>query len=129
MIKLQTIGIVGTRRRDTMKDKQKLKQFLIERGWNEDVVYVSGGCREGGDRFAEELAREFGLTMVTHYAKWKKNGKFYPSAGFKRNTFIARDSDILIAIVADDRTGGTEDTIEKFKSTRVGKWKQKLHLL
>jgi len=30
-----------------------------------------------------------------------------------RNTLIAKDCTVLIACVAEDRTGGTEDTIKK----------------
>ncbi len=44
-------------------------------------------------------------------ANWKKFGR---AAGFIRNTDIAENSDILIACVSKDRTGGTEDTIKKF---------------
>jgi len=44
-------------------------------------------------------------------ADWKKYGK---ASGFIRNDDIAKDSDVLIACVADDRKGGTEDTIKKF---------------
>jgi len=39
-------------------------------------------------------------------------------AGFKRNTTIAQESDILIACRSLDMTGGTEDTIRKFKKLK-----------
>jgi hypothetical protein len=42
-----------------------------------------------------------------------------PGAGFLRNTDIAKDADVLIAVVAADRTGGTEDTIRKVQ--KMGK--------
>ena len=38
----------------------------------------------------------------------------YAKANYERNTLIARDSDVLIAVVAPDRKGGTEDTIKKW---------------
>jgi len=41
------------------------------------------------------------------------------------NTYIARDSDILIACVSKDRKGGTEDTIKKY--LKLGK--NKLYLV
>jgi hypothetical protein len=44
-------------------------------------------------------------------ANWKKFGR---RAGFVRNTDIAKISTKLIAEVAEDRKGGTEDTISKF---------------
>ena len=42
-------------------------------------------------------------------------------AGFVRNGDIAKDSDVLIACVAPDRTGGTEDTIKKFLKLKTEK--------
>lgn len=70
---------------------------------------MSGGCPLGGDRFAECLARVRGITITIHYPDWKIGRH----AGLLRNTLIAEDADILIALVASDRFGGTEDTIRK----------------
>lgn len=106
------IGIVGSRRRNKPKDKravEKALQAILKR--NRNITIVSGGCPQGGDRFAEELAKKYELTITIFRAKWKKYGRI---AGFKRNTHIAKRSDILIACVAKDRKGGTEDTIKKF---------------
>ena len=45
----------------------------------------------------------------------KKNPRWaYAEINYARNTLIARDADELIAVVAEDRKGGTEDTIKKF---------------
>ena len=55
-------------------------------------------------------------TIYIHNPKWDELGKV---AGFYRNTFIARDSDILIALVAEDRKGGTEDTLKKHKGVQI----------
>ena len=45
----------------------------------------------------------------------KKNPRWaYAEINYARNTLIARDADDLIAVVAEDRKGGTEDTIKKF---------------
>jgi hypothetical protein len=41
------------------------------------------------------------------------------AAGFVRNTKIAEECDVLIAVVASDRLGGTEDTIRK--AEKLGK--------
>ena len=107
---MSVIGIVGSRRRDTEEDYKLVeKQFLVI--YQEGDIIVSGGCHEGGDRFAERIAKKFGLTIVIHYPNWKKHGR---GAGFVRNTKIADNAGKLIACVAADRTGGTEDTIKKF---------------
>ena len=60
---------------------------------------------------AEDLAKQLGYEMVIHPADWKRYGR---GAGFVRNTDIATGSDYLIACVAPDRKGGTEDTVRKF---------------
>jgi hypothetical protein len=107
------IGIVGTRRRNSLYDKEQIKKELLKiLEEYSDVKICSGGCSRGGDYFAEELAKEFKLEIKIYKADWNQYGK---GAGFMRNTDIARDSDILIACVLEDRTGGTEDTIKKFK--------------
>ena len=59
----------------------------------------------------------FTTAILIYYAAWDRLGK---SAGFTRNTDIARDADVLIACVAKDRTGGTEDTIRKWRKFHHG---------
>lgn len=107
------IGIIGTRRRDTGIDLDKVSAaFLYVYSKNENIfTIISGGCPKGGDRFAEIIADDLGVPKVIYYANWEKYGK---AAGFVRNTDIANESDVLIACVASDRKGGTEDTIKKF---------------
>jgi hypothetical protein len=62
------------------------------------------------------LAKERGLSITIHFPKWEEQGK---AAGFIRNTYIAQDCDVLLALVASDRTGGTEDTVKK--ALKLGK--------
>lgn len=123
---MKTIGIIGTRSRDTHVD------FLLV-----EVVFLgiyepgdricSGLCREGGDRFAVMLAEKYQTPKLWFPPKWDdldvpnvrikytKYGKPYnANAGFARNTDIARESEELIACVAINRKGGTEDTITKW---------------
>jgi len=108
-----TLGIIGTRRRDSQADLaavyvevEKLQcLFEIDR-------IVSGGCPQGGDRFAELIAECYGLPITIHRPQWDLYGR---AAGFHRNTNIAWEADVLLAVVAKDRRGGTEDTIRKFQ--------------
>ena len=104
------IGIVGSRRRNSSTDYDLCEKKFLEL-YKEGDWLVSGGCPIGADNFAEKIAKKYGITILIHYPNWNKYGK---SAGFKRNGFIANDSDILISCVALDRKGGTEDTNEKF---------------
>lgn len=115
---MKIIGIVGSRRRNSHEDKEKLIAALDNYVKDIGVSYkiVSGGCPIGADRFAEEIAKARGLTITIHYPDWTSLGKV---AGFARNTKIAEDCDVLIAVVASDRKGGTEDTVTK--ALKLGK--------
>lgn len=107
---MKKIGIIGTRRRDTgialKAVEDKLREIYTEEDW-----IISGGCPKGGDKFANILAKKYGIPILIFYPNWDKYGK---AAGLIRNASIANESDVLIACVAKDRTGGTEDTIKKF---------------
>lgn len=110
---MKTIGIIGTRRRDSLKDFLQVAQVFTEYYERYDSI-CSGLCPQGGDRFAVVLADVCRLEKKQRLwfpAEWERYGK---GAGFKRNIDIANNSDILIACVASDRKGGTEDTIKKF---------------
>jgi len=105
------IGIVGSRKRNSDTDLALVTEAFSEIYRPGDVI-CSGGCPLGGDRFAEVIAKRFGITIIIHHPNWKKFGN---QAGYIRNTKIAKDSTTLIACVSEDRQGGTEDTIRKFE--------------
>jgi hypothetical protein len=121
---MKWIGIVGTRRRDNQDDYVLVHQ-AFRRVWSQGDKIVSGGCPRGGDRFAELIAGTFlpDKILRIHYPDTSKLDpvllKVNPKAAwalinYARNTLVANDADILIACVAPDRKGGTEDTIKKF---------------
>ena len=107
---MKRIGIVGSRRRNSGVDQKATREKFLEIFEDGDWI-VSGGCPKGGDRFAEKIAKDYGIPILIFYPNWKKNGR---GAGFVRNLDIAENSDILVACVTKDRMGGTEDTIKKF---------------
>ena len=89
---------------------------MFVRIYKEGDKIVSGGCPKGGDRFAEIIAKDFNLTkengkLIIYPAEWDKHGK---SAGFKRNTYIAQDADVLIAVITKDRKGTEKIRIKSF---------------
>jgi hypothetical protein len=107
------IGIIGSRRRDTGYDENLVRlafRKVLDTINEDEAIIVSGGCPKGGDRFAELIAKDLSIPIKIFRANWKLGRH----AGFLRNTDIAKESDILIACVVIDRTGGTEDTIKKY---------------
>jgi hypothetical protein len=144
---MTVIGIIGSRKRNDEKDKEvlisKLKELVPLYGGTENVIFCSGHCKKGGDKFAEEIALEiygedFFNKMIIHKPDESELNETllkinpraaYAEINYKRNTLIAKDSDILIALVSIGRRGGAEDTIKKFKKFNPKSWKSKLFLL
>lgn len=105
------IGIVGSRRRNSTEDAIKVKDALMKIIQEGDTL-VSGGCKQGADSFAKIIATFYKIPIEEHKPKYWKYGE---AATHVRNDLIAKDADVLIACVASNRKGGTEDTIKKFK--------------
>lgn len=112
----KVIGIVGSRRRNSAND-HVLCMVAYTKLYSEGDWIVSGGCPNGADSFAESIAKVNGVSIIIHYPNQRRDGM--PGCYFARNTLIARDCDILIALVAKDRKGGTEDTVKK--AIKLGK--------
>lgn len=108
---MKVIGIVGSRRRNSAEDYRAV-ELAFMKIYDEGDQIVSGGCPQGADAFAEHIAKKHQIPIKIYYAEWNRLGK---QAGFARNIDIANEADVLIACVAEDRTGGTEDTIAKFQ--------------
>lgn len=80
---------------------------------DEGMHLVSGGALNGADALAEAFARQKGLPITIHHAKWMmEDGNKDVLAGFARNTRIAEDSEVLLAFW-DGKSTGTIDTCKK----------------
>lgn len=114
------VGIIGARSRNDDCDKAKIRTTLLNiLQQNVIETIISGGAKRGGDRFAEELAKEFGLLTQIFYPKT------YTTSGYlTRNVLIAKHSNILIACtdhnydlldkIMKSKTGGTNFTVKEF---------------
>ncbi len=116
------IGIVGSRRRKSLFDRNLLfrviAQVIKDLPNDETITLVSGGCREGADSFAEEISRAFEIPIIIHPVPTDppiKHRGDYRDRAYARNELIAEDSDFMYALVAPDRTGGTENTLEHMR--------------
>lgn len=118
--KPEVFGIIGSRRRDTEEDYRKTfaiftVMFNVERG---DRI-VSGGCPQGGDRFAERIVEYYGLRerFTVHNPDLSMLNPNLPRHTayviivYDRNQLIADDATILIAVTTPDRKGSAEDDI------------------
>ncbi len=106
------IGIVGSRHR---ADRASVEQVVSE--LPPDAIVVSGGCR-GVDTWAVDAARRRGLGVEVirpNLTGTQHRGEVV-QAYFDRNAVVAERSDRLIAFVAPDRKGGTENTIAAARS-------------
>jgi hypothetical protein len=114
-----TIGIIGSRRRDERADRLAVTTVFSKIYEYGDTI-VSGGCPKGGDCFAEGIATQCDINIRIHYPdKSQLDVRLpyrvaYAKIAYARNELIARDADVLIAVVAPDRKGGTEHTIKCF---------------
>ena len=111
-------GIVGSRRRT---DEASIRAFVRE--LPEGSTVVSGGAK-GPDSWATSEARKCGLEVVEHLPDLRgtRNRIEATERYYARNRLIAQESDVVVAFVAPDRRGGTENTIRHAKELGVPVW-------
>ena len=109
------VGIIGSRRR---ADRASIEACVAE--LDPETVVVSGGA-SGPDQWAVEAAQQRGMSVVVLRPLLDLVRSFGEAvrAYHERNQRIVDHSDRLIAFVAADRRGGTEDTIRR--AMRAGK--------
>ncbi len=107
------LGIVGSRKRNSMKDIELILDKVHE--LNPDKI-VSGGCPVGADAFAETIAHQLNIPFEEFLPNLDSNVPYYKivQSYFARNMRVAENCDVLLALVAPDRKGGTENTIKWF---------------
>ena len=125
------IAIVGSRR---YENKKKIKDFIfkIKQEKGEDTIIVSGGCKDGADRYAKKYALELGLQYEEYppfhqvhnlYCTMPESryGKPYSVRYFHaRNKIIAGTSDFVVAFIPRGvESNGTQSTINYAK--KMGK--------
>ena len=131
-MKIKKVGIIGHKLRDSDEETVNLLEVLLAHDLIDNVEFVSGGCPSGGDRMAEQIAKECNIPIIIHYpdksnieSRWDAISRY-----MDRNTLISNDSDVLVAMIdvkykgTDDADtlhnimnstrGGTNDTIRKF---------------
>ena len=128
------VAIVGSRR---YENKRKIKEFIfkLKNEYGTDTIIVSGGCKQGADRYAKKYALELGL-MYEEYPPFhevhnlycglpeSRYGKEYSVKNFfARNKIIAGTSDFIVGFIPDGvEAKGTLNTLnyaEKFDKKTI----------
>ena len=128
------IGIVGSRR---YENKKKIKDFIfkLKQEHGTDTIIVSGGCKDGADRYAKKYALELGL-QYEEYPPFHEVHNLYctiPASRyskpysvknfFARNKIIAGTCDIIVAFIPEgiesDGTFSTLNYAKKFDKKRI----------
>ena len=128
------VGIVGSRR---YENKRKIKEFIFklkeEHGTN--TIIVSGGAKQGADKYAKKYALELGL-QYEEYPPFHEVHNLYcplPESSyskpysvkyfFARNKIIAGTSDFVVGFIPENvEANGTMNTLkyaEKFDKKTI----------
>jgi predicted Rossmann-fold nucleotide-binding protein len=121
------VAIIGSRKYENIR---KIKDLLsdLKRKFGDELVIISGGCKDGADKYARKYALEFGIqykefnpahTPRNLYSAMSEDyyGKPYHVSQFHhRNLLIARTCDVMIAMIPNgDAADGTESAIKSAK--------------
>ena len=128
------IAIVGSRR---YENKKRIKDFIfkIKQEKGVDTIIVSGGCKDGADRYAKKYALELGLqyeeyppfhevhNMYCTIPESRYSKPYSVKNFFARNKIIAGTSDIIVAFIPEGvEANGTQNVLEyakKFDKKRI----------
>ena len=106
------VGIVGSRR---YENKRKIKEFIfkLKEEYGTDTIIVSGGCKQGADKYAKKYALELGL-QYEEYPPFPEVHNLYctlPESRygkpysvkyfFARNKIIAGTSDMVVGFIPE----------------------------
>ena len=121
------VAIVGSRR---YENKRKIKEFIfkLKQQFGDNTIIVSGGCKQGADKYAKKYALELGLQYEEYppfhevhnlYCTMPESryGRPYSMKNFfARNKIIAGVCDYIVGFVPDRvEARGTMNTIDYAK--------------
>lgn len=121
------VAIIGNR---TYENVRKIQDLLsdLKRKFGNELMIISGGCRDGADKYVKKYALEFGIqykefnpahTPRNLYSAMSEEyyGKPYHVSQFHhRNLLIARTCDVMIALIPDGvKADGSESAIKSAK--------------
>ena len=106
------VAIIGSRR---YENKKKIKDFVfkLKQQYGDKTIVVSGGCKQGADRYAKKYALELGLqyeefppfhevhNLYCSLPESRYDKPFSMKNFFARNKIIAGTSDFIAAFIPE----------------------------
>ena len=121
------VAIIGSRR---YENKKKIKDFVfkLKQQYGDKTIIVSGGCKQGADKYAKKYALELGL-QYEEYPPFHEVHNLYCSLPesrydkpfsmrnfFARNKILVGTSDFIVAFIPKGVEGiGTMNVLEYAK--------------
>ena len=106
------LAVIGGR---NFNDKEKAYDEINKIRESYCIDTIVSGCARGADQIGIDYAEDHDLQIIRHPADWEKYGR---AAGMIRNSYIIRDSDLVIAFW-NGRSPGTKDSINKAKKKKI----------
>ena len=121
------VAILGSRR---YENKNKIKKFIfqIKEKYGTDTIIVSGGCKQGADKYAKKYTLELGLQYEEYppfhevhnlycvLPESRYDKEFNMKNFFVRNKIIASVCDYVVAFIPlGVEANGTKNVLEYAK--------------
>ena len=121
------VALIGSRR---YENKKKIKDFVfkLKQQYGDKTIIVSGGCKQGADKYAKKYALELGL-QYEEYPPFHEVHNLYCSLPesrydkpfsmrnfFARNKILVGTSDFIVAFIPEGvEANGTKNVLEYTK--------------
>ena len=121
------VALIGSRR---YENKKKIKDFVfkLKQQYGDKTIVVSGGCKQGADKYAKKYALELGL-QYEEYPPFHEVHNLYCSLPesrydkpfsmrnfFARNKILVGTSDFIVAFIPKGvEANGTMNVLEYAK--------------
>jgi predicted Rossmann fold nucleotide-binding protein DprA/Smf involved in DNA uptake len=125
--KRMKVAIVGSREYENVR---KIKDLLfdLKRKFGDELIIISGGAKDGADKYAKKYALEFGInykefnpahTPRNLYSAMSDdyyNKQYHVSQFHHRNMLIAKTCDVMVALIPEgSKADGTKSAINSAK--------------
>ena len=121
------VALIGSREYENVR-KIKDTLFQLKQKFGDKLIIVSGGAKDGADKYARKYALEFGIkykefnpahTTKNLYSAMSDNyydKPYHVSQFHHRNMLIARDCDVMMAFIGQhDSANGSMSAIKQAK--------------